>query len=672
MPKASILLLISAFLFILLSASFLNSAVSAQTPSLIDASTIPQWVNQLEGPPPIFVPLNVTDSTGKLIRQEYTIKISQFTQQILPVTDANGKSTGFPATTVWGYEGEAKNLITGENLGIVKSTPGCSFEALNGVPTQVKWVNNLVDSQGKPLPHLFAIDPTIHWANPKNLQMPTEPVTAPSFPPGYTEAQSPVPIVTHLHGGEIAPVSDGNPEAWWTPDGLHGPAYGSAVPTDSNAAVFVYPNTQPPTTLWFHDHALGVTNLNVMAGLAGFYLIRNSSDEIAKLLPSGEFEVPLVIQDRTFQTDGSLYVSNVGVNSEVHPYWVHFFVGNTIMVNGKVWPNMDVKQGVYRLRVLNGSPSRFYEIAFSNGMSFIQIGSDGGYLKAPAKLTSLVLGPAERADILVDFSGVAAGQKVTMLNSLADPTEPVQMGQIIQFTVNSQKGAQPQTLPTQLNPNLQGTFPTLPAPSVQRTLTMTTVGDPNKPLEMLLDGQEWNTPVSEKPTLGSTEQWTIVDPTLDAHPIHIHLVQFQLVKRQAVNSSAYRAEWSALNGEVPLNHSTVNVASLDKYLIGSAAEPTPSEQGWKDTIIVYPDEAVTIRVRFAPQDGSNFSFDATASPGYVWHCHLLPHEDNEMMRPYMLVTAGQTNIWLLPVVVAVAIVLAFLGVLVYRNYLKRI
>lgn len=674
MNKIFSVLLITAFSFVLVS-SLLTLPAFSQFPMRIDPANIPQWINQLAGPPSVFVPLNVSDNAGNLIRQEYIIKVSQFTQQILPTIDANGKPTGFPATTVWGYEGEAKNPVTGEDLGIVKSTPGSTFETIQNLPVQVKWVNNLIDAQGKPLPHLFPVDPTLHWANPKNLQMPTSPVTAPAFPPGYTEAQSPVPIVTHLHGGEDASGSDGNPEAWYTADGIHGPAYSTASLTDANAAVFVYPNGQQPTTLWYHDHALGITNLNVMAGLAGFYLIRNPSDPIAQLLPSGEYDMPLVIQDRSFQTDGSLYIPTEGVNPSVHPYWNHFFLGNTIMVNGQVWPNMNVKQGQYRLRLLDGSSSRFYNFTFSNGMSFTQIGSDGGYLKSPVQLTSLVLAPGERVDILVDFSSLPSGQKVILKNDFVDSTEPVQvqtLGQIIQFTVTTEKGISPNALPSQLNPTLNGSFPSLPTPTTQRILTLTTVGDPNKPLEVLLDGQNWDAPVSEKPQLGATEDWIIVNPTIDAHPIHLHLVEFQLAKRQTFNISAYMQDWTDLNGEPPLNHSTVNVPSLDKYLIGSSVTQTPSEQGWKDTLVIFPGEIMTIRIRFSQQDGSDFPFDATAGSGYVWHCHLLPHEDNEMMRPYMVVSAGQGNAWLLPGAIALAAVAAvIIGVWGYLHIRRR-
>ena len=314
--------------------SFIVQNVNAQTPNILDPLSIPQWTNNLEIPP-VYNPMNITDSTGTLIRQEYAINITEFKQQILPTLDSEGKATDFGLTTVWGFEGEAIDAISGISLGSVKSTPGGTFEAIQGVPIQAKWTNDLVDASGKPLANLFKVDPTIHWANPNKMEMPN-PATASEFPFGYTDAQSPVPISIHLHGGETPSASDGNPLAWWTANGLHGPDYNTAVPTEVNSAVMIYPNQQQPTTLWYHDHSLGITRLTVMSGLAGFYLLNGLEDPIAQLLPSGEYEIPLAIQDRTFLTDGSLYFPSEGTDPSVHPYWNPTFLGNTIMVNGKV------------------------------------------------------------------------------------------------------------------------------------------------------------------------------------------------------------------------------------------------------------------------------------------------------------------------------------------------
>jgi len=623
--------------------SIIVQNVNAQTPNILDPMSIPQWTNKLEIPP-VYTPINITDTTGTLIRQEYAINVTEFKQQILPTLDSDGKPTDFKLTTVWGFEGEASNSISGISLGSVQSTPGGTFEANQGIPIQVKWTNDLVDTSGNPLVNLFKVDPTIHWANPNNMEMPN-PATASEFPFGYTDAQSPVPISIHLHGGETPSASDGNPLAWWTANGLHGPDYNTAVPTDMNSAIMIYPNQQPPTTLWYHDHSLGITRLTVMSGLAGFYLLNGIEDPIATLLPSGEYEIPLVIQDRTFLTDGSLYFPSEGTDPSVHPYWNPTFLGNTIMVNGKVWPNMDVKQGQYRLRILDGSNSRYYTLHFSNSMAFTQIGSDGGYLKTPAQLTSLTIAPGERVDLLVDFSKLQPGEKVTLQNQgiFLNADEKKTVGQIAQFTVASQKGETPKTLPTNLNPTLNGDFPSLPAPTKTRTFTLIEQGVFPKTVALLLDGQLWGAPTSEKPELGTTEEWVIVNPTMGSHPIHLHLVQFQLVQRQLLNSANYLESWINLNGEPPLNHTTVNVSSLDSYLLGSPTKPKLNEQCWKDTIQADAGSVTTIRIRFASEDGSNYQFDPTSGPGYVWHCHILDHEDNEMMRPFVVVNSSNNS-----------------------------
>jgi len=363
-----------------------------------------------------------------------------------------------------------------------------------------------------------------------------------------------------------------------------------------------------------------------------------------------------------------------------NPYSLLAFVGNTIMVNGKVWPNMNVNQGQYRFRILDASNSRYYNISFSNGMPFTLIGSDGGYLKSPVSTTSMLFSPAERIDILVDFSKMTPGEKVILKNNalwnVSSPKYPNQeqsVGQIMQFTVSSGEGPEAKELPSQLNPTLAGDYPNLPAPTKVRMLTL---GEdlsvsPAFPMNMYLDGQRWAAPVSETPELGSTEDWVLVN-TFDSHNIHLHLVQFQLVSRQSYNVTAYWADWTALNGNpFPLNHTTMNVPSLDPYLIGEPILPGPSDQGWKDTIIVYGRQITVIRVRFATQDGSDFPFDATTGPGYVCHCHILEHEDNEMMRPYIVTqTPGAAISQELIIAVAllvVAVTLAIIGLKVHQS-----
>ncbi len=611
------------------------------TPSgTIDPTTIPKYSNQIAGPPPVYTPTVAYDpATGALASHDYTVRITAFTQQVLP--------SPMPKTSVWGYGGMAEDPVTGASLGFVRNSPAPSFEAERGVPINVKWVNELTGS------HMFAVDPTVCWANPNMMpEMPEQPW--PPFPPGFPEAQSPVTIVPHLHGGEVQSTSDGHPEAWWTECGMHGMMYGSEVPTDANAAVFHYPNGQPATTLWYHDHALGITRINVMSGLAGFYLLRDKADAIAPLLPQGKYDMPIVLQDRTFKTDGSFWFPTVGSNPTVHPYWVPMSYGNTAMINGLVWPNMNVDKGQYMFRLLDGSNARFYTVSFtvaSTGarLPFTQIASDGGYLRSPVTMTSISMAPGERATVLVDFSSLAAGTKVVMTNSgngcggsgmgggggggmgMMAPSIP----ELMQFTVKSTKGQSASTLPKILNKDLQ-VYPSLSGAEKTRVLTLTQGGGSGMMNceSFLCDGQPWMAPLSEIPSLGSTEVWQFVNPTMMTHPMHMHLVQFQVVSRQSMDMTGYYSAWVAKNGPPPLSHPTVPI-SLAPYLTGSPTAAPANEQGWKDTVKCYPGQVTTVIVRFAPIDGSMmYPFDATEGPGYVWHCHIIDHEDNEMMRPY--------------------------------------
>ena len=590
-------------------------------PQPLDPKTIDKYVNELVIPP-VFEPTEIKDkNTEKVKCHNYEAAISQFTQQILPV--------GFPETTVWGYGGKVRDPETGHIIPDFRSTPGPTFEVKRHIPINVQWVNNLTE------PNPLAVDPTIHWADPNNMGMPMPPF--PPFPPGFPLAQSPVPIVTHLHGGETEPPSDGYPEAWFTAgEAITGPDYVKSL--------YHYVNDQEPTTLWYHDHALGVTRLNVYMGLAGFYLLRdphNCLDGEHSELPRGKYDIPLAIQDRSFFDDGSLAFPTVGVNPNVHPYWRPSFIGDTIMVNGKVWPNLNVEPRQYRFRILNGSNTRFYNLAFSNQMPFMQISTDGGYLPKPVQLVSLLISPGERTDILVNFSQLAPGTKLIMTNSANAPfpngnaPDPETTGQLMQFTVLDKPAVKPPPLPKVLN-----VLVPLKHPQKTRTLTLMVVGDPTKPVELLLDGQKWNAPVSELPLVGSTEDWQLVNLTKGAHPIHLHLIQFRLVSRQDFLVTQYTNDWLAINGQPPFDHPT-KVLPVKPYLLDGPINPPAHEDGWKDTIQAYPGQVTTIRVRFAPQDvrisipGINlFPFNPAEEPGYVWHCHILDHEDNEMMRPY--------------------------------------
>jgi len=621
-----LLLSLSFGLLFFMSFSFAGQKTKMEQ-ELLKGESIPKYVNQLPIPP-VYSPAVTKDSkTGKTI-YSYNIEATSITQQILPI--------GFPKTKVWGYGGMVRNPATGQSVYYV-SSPGPTFEAQRGITTRVKWQNNIKEN------HMFPVDPTICWADPNNLMMTmTQNKDMPVPKEGFTEAQSNVPLVPHLHGGETQSSYDGHPRAWFTENGMKGPEF---ITSD-----YEYLNTQNPTTLWYHDHALGLTRTNVYSGLAGFYILRDMKNPLDNpnktMLPQDKYEIPIVVQDRTFKKDGSLFFDSKGANPDIHPYWLPEFYGDTIMVNGKVWPNLDVERRQYRFRLLNGSNARFYNFTLSNKKSFVQIGTDGGYLKAPVKRSSILLAPGERADVLIDFSTSVPDTKIRLLNDAKSPYPdgdkpmPSTTGQIMQFTVVS-KGhyKQPNKLPAILN-----RIPKLIPNAPKRTLALYEIEGKDGPVQVLLNGQKFDDKVTELPRIGSTEDWEIVNITGDAHPIHVHLVQFQLIHRQNFNNDKYGKDWVKLNGVPPII-GTPKVIATKAYLYGKPAGPSPWEAGWKDTIQVNPGEIVTIRIRFAPQDakvqlakpGKNlFPFNPTVGPGYVWHCHILDHEDNEMMRPFKL------------------------------------
>lgn len=584
----------------------------------LDPARVPKFENTL-AVPPVFAPLSSCEDKGTAY---FAVDISEFDEQILP--------DGFPETTVWGYGGFVSDPDTGEAI-YKRCSPGPTFEARVGQKMRVRWVNRLYR------PHLFAVDPTLHWANPNGMPM-DPPKPWPLFPPGFPKAQWPVPVVTHVHGGANAPDSDGFPEAWFTYDDEQSPE-GANRP-------YTFFNGQESATLWYHDHALGITRLNVCAGLAGFYILRDPrrpfddpSAHAHTVLPHGKYEIPLVIQDRSFYEDGSLAFNEVGDNPDIHPYWTPEFFGNAIMVNGKVWPRLEVERRVYRFRLLNGSNARFYHLFPSCPVPIYQIGTDGGYLEKPVALKSLLLAPAERADLLVDFSGCAPGTRIFLRNDAnapypdGDAPDPDTTGQILRFDV--QAGPAVRTpLPVWLN-----TIPRLKADAPARHFTLNEIAAEGGPVAVLLNNQHWSDPVTEFPRVGSTEDWVVANLTMDTHPIHLHLVQFLLESRQPFDAQAYAAACAPPADGHPR-------PSPEAFATGDPEPPEPNECGWKDTVRMNPGQITRIRVRFAPQNltcvkagpGINsYPFDPCAKPGYVWHCHILDHEDNDMMRPFRVI-----------------------------------
>jgi len=766
---------IGAFLCFTGGPAFAQTYVPGGT---LDPTTIPKYVI------PLVIPPEMPKSTASPApAADYDIAVRQFQQQILPggiwgssfPNPAGGAPVGpFPPTTVWSYGraedpppdssgiGGAVGVAPAQNSSF--NYPALTVENTSNVVTTVRWINGLVDAAGNYLPHLLPVDQTLHWANPPNANCimgdPNRTDCETAVPTPYT---GPVPIVTHVHGAHVQPHSDGYPEAWWLPAAnnipagyaLRGSNYGQADNTNTvpGSAYFSYENTQPAATIWFHDHALGMTRLNVYAGPAGFWLIRGGAhDTAAGVLPgpaptlaggdpnfnatvrAAIREVPIVIEDRSFNTDGSLfypqdrtffdgftgpYIGGTGTPagpSDMSGIWNPEAFFNTMVVNGNTWPKFEVAPARYRLRLLNGCNSRTLNLSLfvvssdpdgipgnaddvlGAEVPIYQIGGDQGFLPnvvkivtgsvttlpgdgtvpaavaAPDARQALLMMSAERADVIVDFSGMANGTRIRMINTAPDapfggfPAPPflpgdvadaLTSGQVMDFIVDNaltQPGDATCMLPKNIVLPAEGP---LGAPNNTRKLSLnemssdqvcveidamtgaivgtlfsTFAGDPNflgncaaaattvpgnlpqpmGPRQALVgvvttDGvgnvvalpKRWGDAITETPLLNSTEVWEIHNTTADAHPIHLHQVAFQVIEREDLDPAAL-----ALGNLVPT---------------GVTYPALPNESGYKDTVASYPGQITRIKAKF------------DIAGLYVWHCHIIEHEDNEMMRP---------------------------------------
>jgi spore coat protein A, manganese oxidase len=436
-----------------------------------------------------------------------------------------------PATPLWGYNGQF---------------PGPTIEARRGEPLLVEWINGL------PSKHFLPIDHTIHGAERDKPE---------------------VRAVTHVHGARAPAKSDGFPDDWYMP---------------GHSALYHYPNGQDAATLWYHDHAMGITRLNVYAGLFGAYIVRDK-DEHALNLPSGDYDIPLMLCDRLVAQDGQLYYP---VSDDPAAPWVMQCLGNLILCNGKIFPYLEVEPRRYRFRLINVANTRFFDLSLSHDQSMQQIASDQGLLSAPLPRARIELYPAERADVVIDFSSFAG--KSLQLRHEAEG--------IMEFRVHDRGARDTSALPATLR-NVPRIGPASAAH--QRVLTLNEIDDANgNAMTMLLDGKRWSDPVTENPRQDSVETWSFVNLTGDAHPIHLHLVRFQVLDRRPFDLFAWNAHRKLA-------------------FTGPAIPPEPQELGWKDTVRADPGMVTRIAMRFEGEPGR-----------YVWHCHFLEHEDNEMMRPY--------------------------------------
>ncbi len=736
----------------------------------LDPTTIPKYVTNL------VIPGVMKKSDDPL--KDYEIAMRQFKQQMLPTKGCNrgtqpaGTCTwkgSFKPTTVWGYgpEGDTPPRVAPVPAAVSQfNQPSFTIEAERDKAVTVDWINDLVRTVQNPtlgprrlhLKHLLPVDQTLHWANPGADCIDGVPRTD-CAGDNSTAYQGPVPTVVHVHGAHVGPASDGYTEAWYLPDAdsircVNNPANAKwrryicegtlanqmgEMNTGSGKATFTYPNDQPSTTLWYHDHALGMTRLNVYAMGAGFWLIRapgggddgllsgtlpgpapktgedpNFDSEVRKRIR----EIPIAIQDKSFNSDGSLYypahraffeglgdgqdfnqnpANGLSIpflphpKSDISPIWNPEAFFNTMVVNGATWPKLDVEPERYRLRLLNGTNSRFLNLSLfvvnNNGtlgqeIPFYQIGAEQSLLSnviqvstgckikldpgrdsypmgagscpdnalADDSAEALLMGPAERPDVVVDFTGLPPGTRVRMINTAPDapfggfpdePADPGTTGQVMEFHVmaddpNTQDNSTPAAqlvlaVPDPEEWNNADTAVTRDLALLEEESTLLCVnidavtGEitqdvgavppdcssetgsvPFGPKAAVLgvDGstggtvQLWDDPITQTPNLNANEIWEFWNWSADAHPIHVHLVKFRVMGRRTIG------------GEV------------------EAAEST--ESGWKDTVITYPGEVTTIRAKFD-------------IPGlYVWHCHILEHEDNEMMVPFCVNNADGT------------------------------
>jgi spore coat protein A, manganese oxidase len=380
--------------------------------------------------------------------------------------------------------------------------PGPTIEAMKGQKVKVKWINKL------PLKHILPVDRTLDGA-----------IDTPE-----------VRTVVHLHGANVADHSDGHPEAWFSSNNQYtGPKY--------SREVYEYPNQQQATTLWYHDHAISITRLNLYSGLAGFYLIRDFHEQSLNL-PKGKYDIPLMIQDKTFRMDGSLFYPE-GVNPRLpgKPSVVRAFIGNTMVVNGKVWPYMNVDPRKYRFRMLNASNTNGFTFKLldkdGNQHPFTQIGTDGGMRAESKSIEKFPLDPAERLDVIIDFSSLA-GQTVTLKTeelTLAGDRE-IFKEDVMEFRVGELplKKKDRSVVPDILRPfeKLEESMATK-----TRKILFTDSMDLYGRMALTLNNLRYHHPATEMPEFDSVEIWefasTVFDPNEPlgippniTHPIHHH------------------------------------------------------------------------------------------------------------------------------------------------------
>jgi spore coat protein A, manganese oxidase len=724
-------LIIVAGLFVWTAGSANASTLVPQT--AVPGVCVPKWAVPL----PVFGPAGPIPRVNAAKNPNLTVTMKEIDQVVLPQGTFPCAPLGAPVTfgptRVWAYE--TTDTLTGNLLGPA-NWPAVTIDAKRYKPTQVKYVNKLPtfnpsNPTGPGLVQgLISVDQTIDRADPTGVATANNCMMFPQILPLAAACLSPyvgpAPGIVHLHGGEVPAKADGGPLGWFTPTGTKGSGYRTHYNAGPGTQVNLYQNTQEPGTLWFHDHVMGQTRTNVYSGMAAFYFLREPENEPANL-PSGAQEIEMAIQDRQFDTTGQLFfpdgsgadaaTSNLNgtpPNPDNHPFWNPEFVGDVVIVNGAPWPFLNVEPKRYRFRLLDGSNARAYKLFFGAAPVYV-IGTDDSYLDAPVPVNSVLMLPGQRRDVIVDFTNLA-GQTFSVFNNAQIPfpeglipgVDQPGMDRIIRFTV-----APAVTTPdTSCNPAVAGQC-TRPAPLVKltdgagniapgvvidkvRRLVLKEFQGAGGPLDVFINNGSFDgttSPsikavfpsdgISERPRQGSVELWEIINLTVDGHPIHTHLAQFQVLNREAFNTDpvlGYPPVWEnafpaapafspVCTGHVfcpgygPPNPYTNVVRdeafltpfgnpaiiggnpSIAPFLSGAPTPPDSEEVGWQDTARSMPGEVLRILVRFNPTDtplinnvslkGVNlYPFDPTDAPHYVWHCHIIDHEDNDMMLKY--------------------------------------
>lgn len=590
------------------SGSYSNSPYPTTDPGAMNALLANKYTDTLLSSVPTFTP-----TSGNT----YDIQMAQ--------TTATVSSVFGNVTKVYAYGQTANNATL--------HYPGFSFDVNQGTPIVVNFTNKLAPG---PNAHILPTDPTIDGAT----VMPMYPLP---FPPGFSYQTQPQGTVllenratVHLHGGDVNPgFDDGWPDWWMDPAGAVAPV----------SQTVHYPNTQPGCSLWYHDHGMATTRLNVHAGLAGFYFLRDNIEMRLNIPRPGNqpaYEVPLVIQDRMFDASGQFVFPQSGSGGTVvnpnsfqqpwpsgHPIWSPEYFGDVAVVNGTIWPKMNVEARKYRFRLLNGCNARFLNLSLRieapgggvNTIPFNVIGTDQGFLKKTMVLDSLFVTPANRFDVLVDFSVLPVGTNVYLYSDAVGPWPgggSNVLNELMKFTVGPVITKDTTVIPNVIDPH----FRALPRPVANQYITLNEWIDPvtassmgmqlGETLGAARNGLAWGDPVNIQPLLGSTEDWYFINRTGDGHPMHVHLVRFQCVKRFHIAAAAFDAS-GAMNQ------------------VGPTLSPLPFDLGWKDTILVPPGDGVNtyqvtvIRAQF------------TRKGAYPYHCHIIDHEDNEMMRWFQVI-----------------------------------